>query len=111
VQVSAELRVCLRETDVVARLGGDEFAVILPSETLEEASAVAAKITERVRDASIGAAGPTLTGVTVSIGVAAFTGDDDDGDDVLRQADLAMYSAKAAGRDRHAVHGRSPDVV
>jgi diguanylate cyclase (GGDEF)-like protein/PAS domain S-box-containing protein len=111
VQVSAELRVCLRETDVVARLGGDEFAVILPSETLEEASAVAAKITERVRDASIGAAGPTLTGVTVSIGVAAFTGDDDDGDDVLRQADLAMYSAKAAGRDRHAVHGRSPDLV
>ena len=37
-QVSGELRACLRETDVLARLGGDEFAVILPRESLEDAA-------------------------------------------------------------------------
>jgi diguanylate cyclase (GGDEF)-like protein/PAS domain S-box-containing protein len=111
VQVSAELRDCLRETDVVARLGGDEFAIILPRETLDEAAVVASKITVRLRDAQLGAAGSTLTGVTVSVGVAPFADEFLEGEDVLRAADLAMYSAKAAGRDRHAVHGRHADLV
>jgi diguanylate cyclase (GGDEF)-like protein len=85
--------------------------VILPRETLDEAAVVAAKITVRLRDAQLGAAGPTLTGVTASVGVAAFADEFLVGEDVLRAADLAMYSAKAAGRDRHAVHGRHADLV
>jgi diguanylate cyclase (GGDEF)-like protein/PAS domain S-box-containing protein len=111
VEVSAALTDCLRETDVVARLGGDEFAVILPRETLDEASVVASKITVRLREARLGAVGSTLAGVTVSVGVAPFADEFLEGEDVLRAADLAMYSAKAAGRDRHAVHGRHADVV
>jgi diguanylate cyclase (GGDEF)-like protein/PAS domain S-box-containing protein len=103
-RVGIELRACLRETDVLARLGGDEFAVILPRETLDEAAVVAAKITTRLREAR-------LHGVTASVGVAAFGPGPQDADEVLRAADLAMYSAKAAGRDRHAVHGQQPDLV
>jgi diguanylate cyclase (GGDEF)-like protein/PAS domain S-box-containing protein len=110
VQVGEELRACLRETDLVARLGGDEFAVILPRETLDEAAVVAAKITRRLREAALGA-GPAVPGVTVSIGVAGLADDFEQADDVLRAADLAMYSAKAAGRDRHVVHGRHADLV
>ncbi len=103
-RVGIELRACLRETDVLARLGGDEFAVILPRETLAEAAVVAAKITTRLREAR-------LHGVTASVGVAAFGPGQEDPDELLRAADLAMYSAKAAGRDRHAVHGQQPDLV
>jgi diguanylate cyclase (GGDEF)-like protein len=110
VEVSEELRACLRETDVVARLGGDEFAAILPGETLDDASLVAARITQRLRERRLGPVGAELGGVTISIGVAAFD-DDETGQDILREADLAMYSAKAAGRDRHAVHGRRADLV
>jgi diguanylate cyclase (GGDEF)-like protein/PAS domain S-box-containing protein len=110
VQVGEELRACLRETDVVARLGGDEFAVILPCGTLEEAAVVAAKITARLRAAALGAA-PGVDGVTASIGVAALGDDFEEAEEVLRAADLAMYSAKAAGRDRHALHGRQPGLV
>ena len=103
VRVADELRACLRETDVLARLGGDEFAVILPRETLDEAAVVAGKITDRLR--------ATGEAVTASVGVAPFSAEHESGDDVMRAADLAMYSAKAAGRDRHAVAGRHPDLV
>ena len=103
VRVTDELRACLRETDVLARLGGDEFAVILPRETLDEAAVVAGKITDRLR--------ATGDAVTASVGVAPFSAEHESGDDVMRAADLAMYSAKAAGRDRHAVAGRHPDLV
>ena len=103
VRVADELRACLRETDVLARLGGDEFAVILPRETLDEAAVVAGKITARLR--------ATGEAVTASVGVAPFSAEHESGDDVMRAADLAMYSAKAAGRDRHAVAGRHPDLV
>jgi diguanylate cyclase (GGDEF)-like protein/PAS domain S-box-containing protein len=110
VQVGEELRCCLRETDVVARLGGDEFAVILPRGTVDEAAIVAGKITGRLREAALGAA-PGVHRVTASIGVAALGDGFEKADDVLRAADLAMYSAKAAGRDRHAVHGHHTDLV
>ena len=106
VQVADELRQCLRETDAIARLGGDEFAIILPRETLDEATIVADKVIERLRGCRLGAGAPGLAGVTASIGIAPFAGGDETGEDVLRDADLAMYSAKGAGRDRHAIHGR-----
>jgi diguanylate cyclase (GGDEF)-like protein/PAS domain S-box-containing protein len=106
VRVAEELRACLRETDAIARLGGDEFAIILPRETLEEAMVVADKVIGRLRERRLGTGAPGLTGVTASIGIARFAGGEESGEDVLRDADLAMYSAKGAGRDRHAIHGR-----
>ena len=103
VRVARELRACLRETDVLARLGGDEFAVVLPRETVDEAAVVAEKITARLRG--------TAAGVTASVGVAGFALEHGSADDVIRAADLAMYAAKAAGRDRHAVAGGRRDLV
>jgi diguanylate cyclase (GGDEF)-like protein/PAS domain S-box-containing protein len=108
VDVSAELRECLRETDVIARLGGDEFAIILPRETLEEATVVAEKVTAQIRERGLG--GPHHA-VTASVGVAPFGANHESGEEVLRDADLAMYSAKGAGRDRWAVHGRHQEAL
>jgi diguanylate cyclase (GGDEF)-like protein/PAS domain S-box-containing protein len=101
----------VRETDVLARLGGDEFAVLLPVETGPRAVVVAEALVAVVRER--GAA----VGVTASIGVATLDGEVVSVDELLVRADRAMYEAKAAGRDRVAVHapaaapGRARDGV
>jgi diguanylate cyclase (GGDEF)-like protein len=97
--VAAALVSALRTTDVVARLGGDELAVVLPGETAEEAVLVADKVLTCVRDA----AAATGHAVTASVGIAPFRATHEQGDDVLREADAAMYDAKAAGGDRYAL--------
>ena len=101
VRMARVLQERLRETDVLARLGGDEFAVILPKEDAQGRAA------GRRRPARVHPRGgpPVDAGrgkaITASIGIALF--DDEErltGEDVLVNADLAMYDAKEAGRDR-----------
>ena len=91
---------CLRKTDLLARYGGEEFAVLLPETRAEGANVIA----ERVR-ASVGGAALEIDGlkiaVTVSVGLASTAADDElDQTMLLKRADLALYRAKAAGRDR-----------
>jgi diguanylate cyclase (GGDEF)-like protein/PAS domain S-box-containing protein len=92
----------LRAGDFVARIGGEEFALLLPNTPLVQAIPVL----ERLREAI--AAGETTTGdgqkvaVTVSIGLAALDATHDF-DMSWRRADLALYRAKQAGRNRVAV--------
>jgi len=94
----------LRETDVFARLGGDEFAVLLPDSSLEEAETVSASLLEAVRE---GCSTPLGDGrqMSISIGVTCFRepGRDLTPDDILVDADVAMYAAKECGKDRVAV--------
>jgi diguanylate cyclase (GGDEF)-like protein/PAS domain S-box-containing protein len=91
-QVGPRLRPLVREVDMVARLGGDEFAVLLPDVTVVQAQAAAERL-----HAALGT--PFLVDglaldVEVSIGVAVSGGDEADVGVLLRQADIAMYSAK-----------------
>jgi diguanylate cyclase (GGDEF)-like protein len=81
-------RQALRGSDFLARFGGDEFAAILPECSLDEA----ATLIERLR-----AANPS--GHTCSIGVAQWSGAES-GSSLVRRADIALYQAKTAGRDR-----------
>jgi diguanylate cyclase (GGDEF)-like protein/PAS domain S-box-containing protein len=102
VRIAQALRSRLRETDVIARLGGDEFAVILPREDADSAMRVAEDLLARVRRETIRQPdGHRRRGVTASIGVAPFEDSEGQtGEDVLVNADLAMYEAKQDGRDR-----------
>jgi diguanylate cyclase (GGDEF)-like protein len=88
----------LRATDYVGRIGGEEFVCVLPEAGTEEALACA----ERVRDAfsrlQIPGAPPELR-CTVSIGIAVYR-DQRNWETLLREADSALYAAKAAGRNR-----------
>jgi diguanylate cyclase (GGDEF)-like protein/PAS domain S-box-containing protein len=101
--VADVLRAQVRDSDRVARLGGDEFAVLLPKADEEQARAVAAKLVAAVRDERRVLGGRAWT-TTVSVGVALFSAAVERGEQMLVDADLAMYDAKEAGRDRFGVY-------
>lgn len=102
-ETGRRLSACARETDTVGRLGGDEFVAILEdlSETPEEAATQAAAISEKVlaaMEVPYMLDGHEHSG-TCSIGITLFGNDQKDMNEVLQQADIAMYQAKAAGRN------------
>jgi diguanylate cyclase (GGDEF)-like protein/PAS domain S-box-containing protein len=97
------LRAELRESDVIARLGGDEFGIILPESSPEQAGAVARKLLAAVERDGVVADDARHARVTASAGLALFDGRDGLGaEELLVEADIAMYDAKEAGRNRAA---------
>jgi diguanylate cyclase (GGDEF)-like protein/PAS domain S-box-containing protein len=94
----------LRRTDAVARLGGDEFAVLLPMSDEEEATALAQSLLDDVRERTAQLDGERRRAVTISLGIAMFDGSAVTPEDMIVNADLAMYDAKEAGRDRLSVY-------
>ena len=94
--VARRLARTVRREDTVARLGGDEFACVLDGlATREHAMVLATKLGHAVRAPC--RIGDAVITVGVSIGVALCPGDGDSPDDLLLQADMAMYRAKRAG--------------
>jgi diguanylate cyclase (GGDEF)-like protein len=100
--VGERLQDTVREQDTVGRLGGDEFVVLVES-TAGEATLdiLADRLTEVLREPVELDDGRKIFSVTASIGVAI--GQYATPDDLLRDADLALYAAKAAGKDRYAL--------
>jgi diguanylate cyclase (GGDEF)-like protein len=99
--VAGALRHRIRQTDSLARVGGDEFAVLLPQTDAEQAQIVADLIVKALHR-HISMLGGRSINTTVSVGVALISGLDDAS--VMVNADIAMYEAKAAGRDRFAMY-------
>ena len=89
----------VRKVDLVARLGGEEFAVLLPAVSAEHALSLAERICQQVRQSPIDVDGQALH-FTVSIGVAPFHPESTDLAAWLARADMALYQAKADGRNR-----------
>ena len=99
--VAAALRGRMRETDVLARLGGDEFGIILPQVDSQQAELVAEGIVKTLRRQTAMLAEHQIP-VTASVGIALFDGRTSI--EILSAADLAMYEAKEAGRNRFAMY-------
>lgn len=103
VEVAKRLNACVRETDMVARFGGDEFVILLEGLHTErdDAIAQAGRIAEKMRDSL---SQPFFLKdeshlTSPSIGVVLFQGEVVPIDELLKQADLAMYQAKESGRN------------
>ncbi|MFW6193626.1 MAG: putative bifunctional diguanylate cyclase/phosphodiesterase [Gemmatimonadota bacterium] len=97
-EVAERLEATLRESDTVARMGGDEFVVVLPDvEAEEEVTTVARKVLSTLKQ-PFELFGHKFT-VTASIGVSLYPRDGRDEQTLMKNADIAMYQAKDAGRN------------
>lgn len=97
--VSRRLHECLDGKGLITRFGGDEFVVV--SDTLDEAGAseLAGKLTDCFQDA-FELSGENVR-ITLSVGISLYPQDGEKAGDLLKNADLAMYDAKAKGRNRY----------
>jgi diguanylate cyclase (GGDEF)-like protein/PAS domain S-box-containing protein len=106
VEIAHRLRRAVRPGDTVARLGGDEFTVLIPDVGDQDE---AVSVAQRIHDAL---AQPFRVGdeevfTTASTGIALSSSRYDRPDEILRDADIAMYQAKAEGRARHFLYDES----
>jgi diguanylate cyclase (GGDEF)-like protein len=102
--VAERIRHTVRATDIVGRLGGDEFGILLEADTdIDKARTVADRLLTDLR-APVVIAGLSVN-ISASIGIAVDTPATTNADDLLRDADVAMYRAKAGGKDRVLVFG------
>src|SRR5205814_7993643 len=109
-KIAETFRTQLRHYDVPARFGGEEFAILLPETPPEQAFEIAERIRRAVAAATIDVeTSSEPIHATVSIGVAAYPRDAADANELIHQADLAVYRAKLQGRNR--VLGVSSETI
>jgi len=97
--VGERLKNVLRSSDTVARLGGDEFVILAGSTNPDYAAQLAQKILEQLRlPILVGGQSISISG---SLGIAVFPDNGADTQQLMRAADMAMYTAKAEGRNRY----------
>ena len=97
---ASSIRESVRPADMVVRYGGEEFLVILPDCTVDSACVLAERLRQAVSGARTHEVGePTLPAITISLGVAQLEADQSM-EQLIETADMALYRAKGAGRDR-----------
>jgi diguanylate cyclase (GGDEF)-like protein len=105
-QVALRLGACLRSCDTLSRRGGDEFTVVLPElKEQNDAAHIAGKLVHCVRP-SFRVAGKPLN-ISASVGIASYPQDGKTADELIANADVAMYKVKARGKNGHAFFAHS----
>ena len=107
--IADRLHAQLREIDVLCRYGGEEFVILLPDTTLEAAYQVAERLRQAITETSIQVEDIEVE-VTTSLGVARMGAENDKIDDLVRDADQALYQAKAAGRNQSILWNNSEGI-
>ena len=98
-KISQCMREEMRDLDLVGRYGGEEFIILLPETSLEDALEAAERLRKAIEgNSEINPQGQSI--VTVSLGVAGLEGDTRTFDDLIQQADKALYRAKQAGKNQ-----------
>ncbi|MEA2273663.1 MAG: hypothetical protein QOI98_2371 [Solirubrobacteraceae bacterium] len=106
-RLAGTIRSALRESDIIGRTGGDEFTIALPEAGEQAALVVGEKLLAAIRRDGSAVRDNRHAQVTTSIGITVFQGCDlATADDLIVEAEIAMYDAKAAGRDRSRVYVR-----
>lgn len=95
--VSRRLRSVLRGHDLIGRIGGDEFCLVAPISSTAEAKVIATRILNKMQE-PITISGHLAT-TTISIGISLFPYDGDSQDQLIKNADTALYQSKGSGRN------------
>ena len=104
--VADVLKTCTRDTDLVGRYGGEEFCVVLPKLYLDKAAQIAERIRQTIEKKSCSG-----VKVTVSLGVSSLELNTNKPDELINQADKALYAAKNSGRNRVITWGQDLNSV
>lgn len=108
-KVAHLLRQCVRKSDTVARLGGDEFAIIAcPLDNDDEVQIIAGKVIDTLSEPITISQGKVQIGA--SIGISLFPSSSEEGKELVRQADQAMYSSKKRGKNCSSIFSTSLEV-
>jgi len=99
IRIAQACRQVMRRFDVLGRQGGEEFLVLLPDTQIDVALQIADRLRRKISSLVLSNIAPDLR-VTVSVGAAQADHEKDDLDELIRRADVALYRAKDAGRDR-----------
>lgn len=102
--MSEAIRSNIRASDIAFRYAGDEFVVLMPETSAQEATVAAERIRAAIERRGLVVDGKMVS-VTASVGVATFPDHATDAEDLVRKADLAMYAAKAGGKNRVVLSG------
>ena len=97
-EAARRLTRCIREGDLAARLGGDEFVLLMAYEDTSMLIEVADRILAAMNQPML--AGPHQVNISASMGICTYPADASDTQTLISNADIAMYSAKAQGRNR-----------
>lgn len=109
VSIGERLQGCVRDTDLAARVGGDEFAVLQTDvSNFTDAGALAEKLRTAIAE-PMRIAGNEIR-MSASVGIAIYGPETRSADDMLAQADVALYRAKDEGRDQYRFHTEELDV-
>jgi diguanylate cyclase (GGDEF)-like protein len=109
-QISEQLQDELIDPDMLARLGGDEFGILLTNCSLEDADSMSQKLCEKVKNYHFKKENQSFD-IGVSIGVVEITSETQSVDQLMRNADLACYAAKEAGRNRVKIYLDSDETL
>lgn len=93
-----------RENDIAGRYGGEEFIILLPGTNAECAFISAERLRKVLKQENFLATGGKTFRITVSIGISEFYYEDEKTEDILERADMALYHAKASGRDQTVIY-------
>jgi len=98
--LSGTLKSMLRRTDIAGRYGGDEFMIILPETAAGGAESLADKLLSEIRKSDLRFDDGKQVSLSMSIGIACMTGEEETPDSLVKRADAALYTSKQGGRDR-----------
>ncbi len=99
-QVASEMKLCIRIEDTLSRYGGEEFCLVCPDLDEKSVKELGARLCERVRRLTLDIMDANVGSMSISVGMAIYPVHGREGEDLLREADEALYQAKAQGKNQ-----------